>query len=113
LVRAKTKKALRVHVGLAIAEAICVSAFAFELSRALSGNSLSWAYVFEWPLFAAYAIYMWRRLLADEEPRPDKTPPSASETEALEAYNAYLEGVHRAPPASTDRDPAKEPGGGP
>lgn len=34
----------------------------WQLNRALSGNSLSWAYVFEWPAFAGYAIYMWRRL---------------------------------------------------
>ncbi len=42
------------------AEAICVSAFIVEISRALSGNILSWAYVVEWPILGAYAIYMWR-----------------------------------------------------
>ena len=35
----------------------------WQLSRALGGNSLSWAYVFEWPLFAAYAVYMWWRFV--------------------------------------------------
>ena len=31
--------------------------------RALGGNTLSWAYVFEWPIFAAFALYMWWNLL--------------------------------------------------
>ena len=31
----------------------------WQLERALGGNTLSWAYTFEWPLFAVYAIYVW------------------------------------------------------
>ena len=27
----------------------------WQLERALGGNTLSWAYTFEWPLFAIYA----------------------------------------------------------
>ena len=42
---------------------LCVVAFWFELSRAIGGNALSWAYVFEWPLLAGFAIYMWWQLL--------------------------------------------------
>jgi hypothetical protein len=36
-----------------------VAAFLFEVRRALGGNELSWAYVFEWPMFAVFAVYMW------------------------------------------------------
>jgi hypothetical protein len=36
---------------------------AWQVHRALDGNQLSWAYVFEWPFFAGYAIYMWWRFL--------------------------------------------------
>jgi hypothetical protein len=46
--------------------ALCAAAFWFELSRALGGNALSWAYVFEWPLLGAFAVYMWRQLLHPE-----------------------------------------------
>ena len=35
----------------------------FELGRAEGGNELSWAYVFEWPLLAIFAVYMWWKLL--------------------------------------------------
>lgn len=48
---------------------VLLPAFAFltkwQLGRALGGNTLSWAYTFEWPLFAAYAIYVWWSLVHD------------------------------------------------
>jgi hypothetical protein len=39
--------------------ALCI----WQVRRALGGNDLSWAYVFEWPFFAGYAIYMWWRFV--------------------------------------------------
>jgi len=38
----------------------------WQLHRALSGNSLSWAYTFEWPLFAIFAVYFWVKTIRDE-----------------------------------------------
>ena len=38
----------------------------WQLERALGGNTLSWAYTFEWPLFAVYAIYVWWQLIHDQ-----------------------------------------------
>ena len=40
----------------------CLALAWWQASRALSGNTLSWAYTFEWPVFAGYALYMWWRL---------------------------------------------------
>jgi hypothetical protein len=59
--------ALRLHLTLAAGLALCVAAFIFEVGRALGGNSLSWAYVFEWPIFAVFAVYMWWNLLHDTD----------------------------------------------
>lgn len=100
--RGQTEKALRIHLGLVLAEAICVSAFVIELNRARSGNSLSWAYVFEWPVLGAYAIYVWRKLLAPESPAA--APSSPGEVLALDTYNRYLQDVHRgdAPPPTDE-----------
>lgn len=88
------EKPLRVLLALVAAEAICATAFAIELSRAESGNTLSWAYVFEWPILGAYAVYVWRKLRRDA---PDEPPPPATtdESEALDRYNRYLDKVHR------------------
>jgi hypothetical protein len=38
----------------------------WQLHRALSGNELSWAYTFEWPLFAVAGAYFWLRTLREE-----------------------------------------------
>jgi hypothetical protein len=100
-------------IGLHAVILIVVPAFAalclWQLHRALDGNGLSWAYVFEWPFFAGYAIYMWWRFL-HEPPRtaphvPSQaeplarvsagpTPPTADGTDPdaaeRKAYNEYL-----------------------
>ncbi len=90
----KTKNVLLIYLGLALAEALCWTAFGVELDRALTGNRLSWAYVFEWPLFSLYALYMARKMLREERSTP--VPPAADPVEdaALEAYNEYLRQVH-------------------
>lgn len=88
----------RIHVGLIVAEAICIPAFVIELARALGGNTLSWAYVFEWPILGAYAVYMWRRLLLDARGVPRPTRPSRGapvDEERLAEWNRYLDSVHR------------------
>jgi hypothetical protein len=38
----------------------------WQLHRALGGNGLSWAYTFEWPLFAGFAVVFWARTIRDE-----------------------------------------------
>ncbi len=38
----------------------------WQLHRALSGNGLSWAYTFEWPLFACFAVVFWAKTIRDE-----------------------------------------------
>lgn len=57
------REALRAHLTLGAGLALCALAFWFEVGRALGGNSLSWAYVFEWPLLGVFAVYMWWRVL--------------------------------------------------
>jgi hypothetical protein len=53
-------------------------------------------YVFEWPLFAAFAIYMWWNLLQgnDRVPQPSRkpsqSPVAAPPDEELEAWNRYV-----------------------
>ena len=84
--------ALRLHLTLVIGLSICLFAGWFELTRALGGNSLSWAYVFEWPLFGIFAIYLWWKLLHDDgsDPRPSAEPLDAETAQKLEVWNNYL-----------------------
>jgi hypothetical protein len=85
----------------------------WQLHRALGGNGLSWAYTFEWPLFAAFAVVFWARTIRDEfrikrgeKPEPDGSredlpvgvgaiqattaEAAEEEDEELSSYNAYL-----------------------
>ena len=88
----------------------------WQFHRALTGNGLSWAYTFEWPLFAVFAVVFWARTIRDEfrirrgeipDPRAisaeaENLPagiagavqaggvPGEEEDEELSAYNAYL-----------------------
>ncbi len=61
--RLEGAQALRAHVTLAGGLVLCALAFWFELKRALGGNGLSWAYVFEWPLLGVFAVYMWWNII--------------------------------------------------
>lgn len=91
----KSQHTWSIHMGLFAAEAICTSAFVVELLRALSGNTLSWAYVFEWPILGTYAVYMWRKLLKEEKSGETATPPAvAPDDPKLAAWNEYLAQVH-------------------
>jgi hypothetical protein len=89
----------------------------WQFRRAESGNALSWAYTFEWPIFAIFGVLFWAKTIMDEwkaggNGGPAGTPstgeqpgsltlPSTAHTAAgaddaaeddpeLAAYNAYL-----------------------
>src|SRR5258708_15462095 len=38
----------------------------WQLRRALAGNGLSWAYTFEWPIFAIFGVVFWVKTVRDE-----------------------------------------------
>jgi hypothetical protein len=89
----------------------------WQFHRAISGNGLSWAYTFEWPLFSGFALVFWARTVRDEfrlrrgvslatggaEPaesglvlpegigtRPIEQPGDDADDAELASYNAYL-----------------------
>ncbi len=64
--RVFTLRILRLHVALIICTVAFVWLADWQIRRALGGNTLSWAYAFEWPIFIVYAFVLWRRLLLDE-----------------------------------------------
>jgi hypothetical protein len=85
----------------------------WQFHRALGGNGLSWAYTFEWPLFAGFAVVFWARTIRDEfrlrrgdPPVHEKDgpvlpagigvfaierPDDDADDDELARYNAYLE----------------------
>lgn len=49
----------------------------WQLHRAEAGNALSWAYTFEWPIFAVFALVFWVKTIRDE-----LHPPAAAADQA-------------------------------
>ncbi|MGO8875508.1 MAG: hypothetical protein ACLQNG_07065 [Acidimicrobiales bacterium] len=93
----------RIHASLVLSAVLCASAFGFELWRALSGNQLSWVYVFEWPILLAVAVHLWRLMLDQARGRPrsrsrltglwarrERAEVSSADVEALAAWNRYV-----------------------
>jgi hypothetical protein len=99
----------------------------WQFGRATGGNTLSWGYTLEWPLFAGFVVAMWVRAVRDElrspggggegtaapisrppiscpvGQRPQRPDPVADE---LDSYNDYLAWLN----ANPGRRPGDYPG---
>jgi hypothetical protein len=64
----------------------------WQFRRAMAGNTLSWAYTFEWPIFAIFGVVFWVKTVRDE-----LHPAAGAGKQAAEV--ALPEGT--APPAGT------------
>ncbi len=65
----------------------------WQLHRAEAGNELSWAYTFEWPIFAICAVAFWIKSLREElrpQPEPGSDDHPADPGETADAYAARL-----------------------
>lgn len=90
------------HATLLVLVPLCAALCDWQAHRALSGNVLSWAYVFEWPFFAGYGTYVWWKLVHDQMGQTVPAAPISAEgtgppvrrieepDEELAAYNRYL-----------------------
>jgi hypothetical protein len=65
-----SRRAIVLHLTLAVVVPTFLVLCDWQVHRALAGNDLSWAYVFEWPFFAAYALHMWWRFIHEDQPAP-------------------------------------------
>ena len=80
-----TKRAVSLHLTLALVLPAFAALTWWQVRRAVSGNTLSYVYSFEWPLFGAYAVYLWWKLVHEA---PSPSPPRASEPGAGRAAPA-------------------------
>ena len=102
-----SRRALTLHAVIIVIVPTFAALCLWQVHRALSGNDLSWAYVFEWPFFAGYAVYMWWRFIHEipasaagevpvgggggtETPDPSAVGAAPDESDDEAAYNEYL-----------------------
>ncbi len=100
-------RAVALHLALLLALPLCSIAAWWQVTRALSGNVLSWLYVLEWPAFAGIGVWLWWVLLTTapgtptawhDRDRTDGAQTAASplrwdadeECAPLRTYNQYL-----------------------
>jgi hypothetical protein len=81
----------------------------WQFHRAESGNPLSWAYTFEWPIFVIFGVVFWAKTIVDEwrqqsaRAAGDQAPASPARDDALE----LPAGAHT--PAAVDDEAAADP----
>jgi hypothetical protein len=87
-----TWRCIGLHVLALIVVPACFLLGRWQYHAALSGNSLSWAYTFEWPAFGIYAIYMWWQLIHDQRTAFDRLW-AAKQRSATEASGRPLQQI--------------------
>jgi hypothetical protein len=82
----------------------------WQFHRALSGNTLSWAYTFEWPIFAVLGAVFWAKTIIDESRGPDYVPKKKAAEAAAGKPGSGTAGAAVLPagPAGTERDEADQ-----
>ena len=65
----------------------------WQFHRAESGNALSWAYTFEWPVFAAFGIVFWAKTIIDEGKPGQAEPADGEEAESAAGSGSAAEGT--------------------
>jgi len=94
-------RAIGLHAALLLWVASCALAAWWQVGRAVQGNSLSFLYAIEWPVFAVLGVLGWYALLTLE-----KVP--EEEVEARRLYEERMRQEARAAREATrvDEDPA-------
>jgi hypothetical protein len=72
-----TRRALTLHLVVVVVVPLFLGLGWWQLHRALGGNALSWAYTFEWPFFAGYAVFLWWKLVHEPARHPHPVPAGA------------------------------------
>lgn len=111
-----SRRAIGIHVALVGWVIMCALAAWWQVGRAIQGNSLSFLYSIEWPLFAILGLLGWYALLnlekvtegqqrareeyeqiMREQAREARQVAAEAEDPALKAYNDHLEELARRP----------------
>ncbi|TWJ20959.1 hypothetical protein [Micromonospora endolithica] len=60
------------HLVVLVVAGVFVRLGWWQFEHALAGNTLSYGYALQWPVFAAFGVFFWIRLLTGSP--PDRTP---------------------------------------
>ncbi|MEV6598344.1 hypothetical protein AB0M36_15905 [Actinoplanes sp. NPDC051346] len=80
----------------------------WQYSRATGGNSLSWGYTFEWPVFAFFVGFLWFREAQQELKAARQTPEHPAEEPATLQPDATDAGTPSSEAGAGTTDPASD-----
>ncbi|WP_229403164.1 hypothetical protein [Micromonospora okii] len=93
------------HVAMVVLAGGCLGLGWWQVTRAAEGNSISWGYAIEWPVFAGFVIFVWWRELrhalrspVGADPAPGEADPAADVAapgERVTAGSATPAGIRR------------------
>ena len=72
------------HVLAVVLTVGCLVLGWWQFSRAQEGNAISWGYMFEWPVFAAFVVFLWYREVQLARRKPQKEAPLPEKQEKHE-----------------------------
>jgi hypothetical protein len=78
----------------------------WQFRRAMAGNELSWAYTFEWPIFAVLGAVFWAKTIRDELRAPESASQEAAEADVPTGAGAVPAGQPGRPDAGDASAPA-------
>ncbi|MBO4205508.1 hypothetical protein [Micromonospora echinofusca] len=96
-----------------VATVVLVAAFSalgwWQISRAASGNTLSWAYAVEWPVFAGFVIFLWwrevRHALGGGDGKAEQGGPPPAESTGGVGFRPPVRTVRTGGPTDDPGDP--------
>jgi DNA-binding transcriptional regulator of glucitol operon len=98
-----TPRAIGLHLALVAWLGLCAAAAWWQVGRAVEGNSLSFMYAIEWPVFGILGVLGWYALLNMEKVTEAK---EAARREYEERMRAEAAAARAAAPAVEAEDPA-------
>lgn len=100
------------HVVALVLIAGCLGLGWWQFTRASEGNAVSWGYMFEWPVFAAFVGFLWfrevqaeRRGPVEAAPADDKEPAQEPAADAPVTVRRPVRVPAAKPAAAADEDP--------
>ncbi|MEV7990186.1 hypothetical protein [Micromonospora sp. NPDC085948] len=81
------------HLVIGVVAAVCLRLGWWQWQHALQGSGRSYGYALQWPLFAAFGVFFWTRVVRERLSRETRT--SAADPSTLAATVGYSWSFHR------------------